>query len=534
MILQITYNPKGVPMSKFSTTSKGRDTIINHEGAKAYRMSPELELYSAVCTASLEPKFYVPKTKDQIARLTELVNKSDPVFVNKLAMYARHEMNMRSVPLVLLTELAKIGQLNSDTVFNVISRADEIVESLSYYQAANDRTGTKKLGKLSKSLQKGIKKVFESGKFNEYHYAKYNRKTDIRLRDALFLTHPKPQNDEQEKLFKAIVSDELATPETWETQLSAAGKTDGDKAVAKKETWERMIMDQKIGYMALLRNLRNILEANVSAETIEMACAFLSNENAVRNSKQFPFRFLSAYKELASNTCQINWTTEETYPGVDSPYTHYVLDALEKAALIAVNNIAMFSLDETVMVTCDTSGSMTLSLSERSKVSFMEIGVLMGMLLQTRCKAVITSVFGTSHKVINLPSTNVLANTINTLGIAGQVGHCTNGHLTIQHLLDTKTKVSKVCMFTDLQLWTSGHNGSNLQREWAQYVKEINPDAKLYLFDLAGYGHAPLKIEGNVHLISGWSEKVFGVLQTLETGGNVLEEIKSYEVPVKE
>jgi len=229
-------------MSKFAKSTKGVNTTTNHEGAIAYKIGDEMELYSLVCTFGLQNKFY-ESAKDQMDRLRELIKKVSPIFVAKLAVYARTQMYLRSIPLVLAVELAKLHQ-GDDTVSKmvkrIIQRADEITELLSYYILANNRTGTKKLGKVSAQLKKGIKDIFESDRFNEYHFGKYNRKTDVRFRDALFLTHPKPQSDEQKVLFDKITKDTLETPYTWEVRLSEAGQA-STPVTTKKAVWEELI-----------------------------------------------------------------------------------------------------------------------------------------------------------------------------------------------------------------------------------------------------------------------------------------------------
>ena len=118
----------------------------------------------------------------------------------------------------------------------------------------------------------------------------------------MFLVHPKAKDEKQQALFDKIVQDELAIPYTWETELSALGQIKFDSEDLKKEAvklkWEELIFSNKLGYMATLRNLRNILEAGVSKEALNKVCGFLSDAKAVANSKQLPFRFLAAYREL--------------------------------------------------------------------------------------------------------------------------------------------------------------------------------------------------------------------------------------------
>ena len=89
---------------KFNEKIKGINKTINHEGEEAYKLTPELELYSLVCTASLQNKFY-ESSSNTLDRLRALVKKVKPEFVAKLAVYARNEMYLRSIPIVLIVEL---------------------------------------------------------------------------------------------------------------------------------------------------------------------------------------------------------------------------------------------------------------------------------------------------------------------------------------------------------------------------------------------------------------------------------------------
>lgn len=223
---------------RFGEKTKGKDKVRNYEGEVAYKLDPTLELYTAACCASLQPKFYVPSVQDDLDRLRGLIAKCDPEFVANLAIYAREKMHLRSIPLVLAVELAKVhhgDSLVSKTVSRVIQRADELTEILAYYEQANRRDGTKKLNRLSKQIQKGIAEAFH--KFDRYQLEKYNRKTAITLKDALFLSHAKPLNEDEGQKFKQLIDDTLPTPYTWETVLSKAGQDGLDK----KEIWEKII-----------------------------------------------------------------------------------------------------------------------------------------------------------------------------------------------------------------------------------------------------------------------------------------------------
>lgn len=504
---------------KFNFLSKLQNTTVNYEGAGAYKITPESELYTAVVTTGLNDSFY-ELGDARLERIKRLMAQCDPEFVARLAVYARTQMHLRYVPMVLAVELAKAASGTSavsKTVSNVIQRADEICELLAYYQLANARTGTKKLNRLSKQVQKGLAVSFN--KFDEYQFAKYNRKTDVKLRDALFLVHPKAKDDSQQDLFNKIAADTLAIPYTWETELSGLGQqkfeSPAARAAAFTAKWEELIASKKMGYMALMRNLRNILDAGVSVAHMQMVCSYIASPAAVATSKQLPFRFLSAYRELKSHSSNL---------------TSMVLEALEDAVMHSAGNIQGFGYNTSVVIACDVSGSMQQAVSKKSIVQLYDIGLMLGMLMQSRCKNVISGMFGNTWKIINMPKRNVLANVMEYYKREGEVGYATNGYLIIDDLIRRRVKADKVMLFTDMQLYNSNAPGHNFDSYWMRY-KAIAPKAKLYLFDLAGHGATPVDIRKNdVYLIAGWSDKIFDILSSIEDAGLAVEKIMAVDL----
>lgn len=503
---------------KFNLLTRGKNKVQNMEGANAYRLTPEWELYTSVVTTSLSNNFY-EEAEERVARIRQLIRNCNPLFVAQLAVYARETMNLRSIPLVLTVELARIHKgdnLVRRTTAQTIRRADEITELLAYYQQANQRTGVKKLNRLSKQVQAGLQDAFNT--FNAYQFAKYNRKAEIRLRDALFLVHPKAKDEQQQEIFNEIVKNTLPTPYTWETELSALGQTGfatpDEKRTAFRAKWEELIDSDKLGYMALLRNLRNLLEAEVSAEHILKVGQRLSSEKAVESSRQLPFRFLAAYREVSKTP---------------SLYATMLMNALESAVQVSARNIAGFDATSRIVIACDVSGSMQSPLSRRSKILHYDIGLMLGMLLKSRCEKVMTGIFGDRWKIINLPDTGILSNVDAFYKREGEVGYSTNGYLVIKDLIERRAQMDKVMMFTDCQLWNSD-GCEQFEDLWKQY-KKICPQAKLYWFDLAGYGNAPLDISGeDVYLIAGWSDKIFDILWAIDNGSDALKEIKKIEI----
>ena len=533
----------------------------NHEGSVAWRMTPEWELYTTVVTTmGVEDKFY-ESGDDRVRRIADLVRKTSPEFVASLAVYTREQMHLRSVPLLLLVELARChhgDSLVSRAVARTVQRADEISELLMCYQW---RTGRKDLERLSSQLRKGLAEAFN--KFDEYQFAKYNRKDrKVTLRDALVLVHPKPKDEAQSEIFRRILNDTLTTPYTWETELSQAGKghfkSEEERDEAKKGTWQELVASGRLGYMATLRNLRNMAMLCVDEETTRRVCRILSDKNQVRKSKQLPFRFLSAYMQLLRklrnrrlmySRCLASTATicgessgfkaayrelweKEIMLYYDQPIRPF-LDALEDAVRYSADNIPGFDADTRVLLASDTSGSMMQPVSRNSSVMCYHIGLLLSMLMKYRCKSAVAGMFGTIWKVYDMPSDNVLQNTVNMTKLEGEVGYGTNGYEVIRWLIDQKREMDKVMLFTDCQLWDSNsrYGDHSLPEYWKQYKEMVAPNARLYIFDLAGYGQSPISMErDDVFCIAGWSDKVFDILAALERGKSAIDEIRRIAV----
>ena len=505
----------------YNSMLKDKKSELNYEGAKAYAMAPELELYSAVVTASLSDSFY-EKQDERVDRIAKLIGKVSPEFVARLAVYTRTEMHLRSIPLLLLVELAKIhngDDLVARAVEKTVLRADEIMELLMCYQWRNpSNDARKKLGKLSRQIQNGLQRAFNH--FDEYQFAKYDRDNlEVKLRDALFLVHPKAKDEQQQALFDKIVNRQLEVPYTWETELSSLGQqkfeSEDQRQEAFREKWEELINSGKLGYMALMRNLRNMLLVGVSLHEMQRVAGRLSNAEQVAKSKQLPFRYLAAYREIEK---------------VNSTHTAALMNALEAAVKSSVANIEGFDENTRVLLASDVSGSMWSPISQKSSVRNFDIGLLLSMLLRRRCKQVVAGIFGDEWKVVNMPNDNILMATRQLERLEGTVGYSTNGYKVIDWLIEQKMVLDKVMMFTDMQMWDSTGRYKVFENSWKEY-KKMAPEAKLYLFDLAGYGQLPMRLaEPDVYLIAGWSDRVFDVLSAIDKGEDALEMINKIEV----
>lgn len=263
-----------------------RPAPLNHEGIPTARLTPKQTLRRMTLTALLWEDTFYEKGSTLAEQVAELVPTVKPEDVAALAIEARERMYLRHMPLFLVRELARIkgnGALVASTLERVIQRPDELTEYLALYFRDNPDQP------LSAASKRGLARAFR--KFRPYALAKYDRDGAFVLRDVLRLTHAKPSTTEQAALWKQVVARSLESPDTWEVALSA-GKN-------KRETFERLLREQKLGGLAFLRNLRNMIEAQVDPTLIR-------ERFASPIEKVLPFRFLAAVRHAPAFASELN------------------------------------------------------------------------------------------------------------------------------------------------------------------------------------------------------------------------------------
>ncbi len=318
-------------------------TVRTHEGAKGRAFTPEHELRRALMNSMLwEDQFY----EDGVAiaeRMAALVPKVDAEKVAAMAIEAREDMKLRHAPLLIVREMARHEghkALVAATLERVIQRPDELSEFLAIYWA--DALGPmqqRKARAVSAQVKKGLAKALV--KFDAYQLAKYNRDGAVRLRDVLFLTHAKPKDAAQEKVWKDLVDGKLAAPDTWEVSLSAGAD--------KRGTFERLIAEKKLGALALLRNLRGMQVAGVPKSVIGKAL------DEMRTDRVLPYRFIAA--------------------AVHAPDLE---PELENAMFRSVEGHARLKGKTRLLI--DVSGSMDAAMSARSEMRRLDAAVGLAVL----------------------------------------------------------------------------------------------------------------------------------------------------------
>lgn len=374
-----------------------------HEGAVAARITPLQQLLRSVNSCLLWEREFYEDGETISTRIVNLVHKVDAAIVADIARHARSKMKLRHVPLLLVRELARHKRRDTvcvaDVLNNVIQRPDELTEFLAIYWKGKRQP-------LSAQVKKGLAKAFT--KFDGYQLAKYNRATTIKLRDVLFLCHAKPENEEQAVWWKNLVEGTLEAPDTWEVSLSA-GKN-------KRETFERLLKENKLGAMALLRNLRNMEQALVDHHLI---VDLLRTANM---SRVLPFRFISAAKAAPSFEPE-----------------------LEAALFRCTNDKPRF--DGRTVVVVDCSGSMDSNLSERSIVTRFDAAAGLAMICREICHECRVFAYGSRTKEVGARRGFALRDVLEDANVGSwtKLGDCINV------VRRTVRNYDRIFVFTDEQ-----------------------------------------------------------------------------------
>ncbi len=324
-------------------TNRAVKQPTTHEGGRGRQFPPAVELKRTVATCMLwEPTFY--ESGDSIAqRIADLATKVDPLQVDEIAHWAKHELKLRHVPLYLA--LHTLGRYDGARALirTLVQRPDELAEMLSmWFHIKGRKPGDKDRPPIPAALKKGLADAFT--KFDEYQLAKWNRMDKaIKLRDVLFLTHPKPVDAKQAALWEALVDGKLKTPDTWETRLSAGQE--------KGQAFADLLKAGKLGATALLKNLRNMDEGGTDRALV------VEGLRKANWKKVLPFRFMSAWMAAPSFSVQLDEAFQQASKAARCP---------SGRALVLV----------------DVSGSMTIPVSQKSTLSRVDAAGCMAATIQ--------------------------------------------------------------------------------------------------------------------------------------------------------
>lgn len=289
----------------------------NEGGAGFAYTDPHTELFLAAVSGLLKDQFY-ESADTRVARIVDLVAKCDPEWLRGFMPWLRDVAHLRSAPLVIAAEYVKAGFPDArHTVASVLKRPDEPGEILAYWRARHGRA-------LPMPLKRGVADAV-TRLYNERAVIRWDGQGKTwRFGDVIDTVHPKPAGPWQSDLFRYCLDRrrnnvdvpeslaELATdarllalpenerildmvPRSWGWERIAGWIPGGMTAAA----WEAAIPN--MGYMALIRNLRNFDQAGISEQAKQAIAGRIADPEEVAMSKQLPFRFLNAYLNVQSD-----------------------------------------------------------------------------------------------------------------------------------------------------------------------------------------------------------------------------------------
>lgn len=426
-----------------------KPTIYNsqtYEGAKATIPHAEEQLRRSIMACMLwEKQFY--EDGEQIAdRICSLIPNVSKQKLEEITRQAKYDMKIRHAPLLLTAEMAKYHVLDKQLVYDMIRRPDELAELLAIYW---------RNGKIpiAKQLKIGLAKAFT--KFDEYQLAKWNRDREIKLKDVLFLVHAKPKNKEQADLWKKLINNTLAIPDTWEVELS--------KTENKTESWTRLLKEKRLGAQALLMNLRNISHAKVDEDLVRQA---LLNGNY---SRVLPFQFI--------NAARYN-------PDYEPEIEQAMFKSLQDKEKLPGRTILLI----------DVSGSMIgQNLSGAGNLNRDDVACGLAMVTREKCDAV--KVYTFSQRLVLLPPRRGFA--LRDSIFSSQINGATYLGKAVQEIEDTEN-YDRLIVITDEQSHDTVH---------------INKPS--YIINVGSYGRG-VAYGGKAIHISGWSEKILDYIMEYE------------------
>lgn len=518
-----------LPQSPMTTTG----TTSTYEGGAAFVRDAKSELFQlAVVNMVGEDTFYekAQNRDDRFSALVRQVTLEDPAWTYRFLGWLRNKANMRSASIVVAAEAVKARldasaahfwledgmPLGSRTfVRQGMARADEPGEFLAYWTSKYGR-------RLPKPVKRGVADATVA-LFNEYAYAKYGKGDGYQLADILDLTHPSPKAPWQGELFRYAIDIRhgrealvppmlpmlqhrdalmalpqaerkafLRLPDAQE-RLSAAGITWEALAgwvggALDASFWESVI--PSMGYMALLRNLRNFDKAEISREAARKVADRLADPEQVAKSRQFPFRFLSAYRQVESD----RWST-----------------ALADALDASVGALPKFPGKTLVLL--DTSGSMQNRISEKSTVSHLNIGTLFAVALAKAGNNVDFHGYANGVFRHEIPKGSSILRQVEAVDRkVGSVGHGTE---TVSALRATYSGHDRVILVTDMQAfidrgYLAGHAGAS---------EAVPANVPFFGINPSGYKASGIDTsKPNRYEIGGFSDQVFRMVGLLSEG----------------
>jgi hypothetical protein len=416
----------------------------------------------------------------------------DPEATLSLAVALRQADHIRTTPQVMLVRAAHHPKVRGTGIIRkyaqeIMQRADEPAVGLAYHIYAYGK---------DKPIPNSLKKAWATrlAKASEYDLAKY-RLSDrsVKTVDVVNLVHAK-----SEAIGKLVKGELTTADETWESIISQGGSA--------KETWEKAI--DKMGHMALLRNLRNFQEKNVDQSL------YLGKLMAgAAGGKQLPFRYFSAYQAVSAG-------------GKASGQT---LDAIEQCLETSLGNLPRFP--GRTMALCDNSGSARGAAT--STMGTMKVATIANLTAVIAGKVSDDGYIGVFGDGLETRAVRKKSSVFDQLKEAEKLGEAIGAStengiwLFWDKAIREKEHWDNVFVMSDMQ---AGHGGLYGTRQSMQayakyawpdkqhidvsklineYRSKVNPKVNVFLIQVAGYQDTILpEFYNRTYILGGWGEGV--------------------------
>ncbi|MFI2354643.1 TROVE domain-containing protein [Streptomyces anulatus] len=523
------FNQRGArPAASSPVTTTGERTT-NHQGGVGYLRDSKSELFLLAVSNFVGTDTFYEQGGQRDDRYTQLIHQAaviDPGWCTGFLRWLRSDANMRTASLVGAAEFTKarletgVAGHSRQVIDSVLQRADEPGEFLGYWTSKYGR-------KLPKPVKRGVADAVQR-LYTERSLLKYDTDSKgYRFGDVLNLVHPSPAADKawQGDLFKHALDRRKKRDEEIPARLSmllareqltctpADQRRDvlanhGELFQRAGMTWEALAgwlqgpMDAaaweavipSMGYMALLRNLRNFDEAGVSDEIADTVARKLADPEQVAKSRQLPMRFYSAFNAAPS----LRWG-----------------HALDKALNASLANIPQ--LDGRTLVLVDTSSSMDAPFSRDGTLMRWDAAALFGIALGARCAQADVVSFSSARYMSDQPGAKTKAFPLTRGGsLLGDVRKWKDGGWFLGGGTDTAAALRQEFKGHDRVIIVTDEQASHDGREVTEAIPASTP---MYTWNLAGYqaGHAPSG-RSNRHTFGGLTDQAFRMVPLLESG----------------
>lgn len=527
-----------------------RANALNEAGGAAYAMDPKHALAQVAATGTFGNVYYASAQAqlDELRGLIDQVN--DNEFLAKMAVYAREKAFMKDLPAALLVALSTRDTKLMHQVFDRVVDNGRVLRTV-FQMVRSGQFGRKS---LASSMQRAFQRWLNEASVSKLLSASIGN--DPSLRDVLRLARPTPKDNQRRALFGWLTDKEVSK---WAPAAEADLPIEVQKLIAYRQAegedaqaqlvadlparWDLLAdvasgpavwkaLARRMGPQALRMNLNTLLRHQVLSdpEMVDFVAARLSDAEAIRRSRQFPYQYLAAYLNVSS----------------DVP--DKIRQALNQAAEIACGNIPV--LPGPVLIGVDTSGSMSSPVSgfrghgATSRMRCVDVAALFAAAVLRKNPDSVVVPFDTQAYDVSMDPADTILSLAKRLAKFGGGGTDCSIPLRVANERYKRRAFAGVVLVSDNESWVyanrafamSPDGGTGVMREWLKFEKHQRqlgvPQPKLICIDIQPYTTAQVPERANILNIGGFSDAVFQVVASFlaDDSARFVAEVEAIEL----